>query len=66
MSAYVRIFLFLAAAIAAILVAVLVVKLVIAVAVLAAIVLVAVYLYHFVRALYRRICAPREKVMLGP
>jgi hypothetical protein len=65
MSAFVRIFLFLAAAIAAIVVAALIVKLVIALAVLAAIVLVAVYLYHFVAALYRRMCAPREKVMLG-
>jgi hypothetical protein len=65
MPALARILLFLTAAIAAIIVAALIVKLVIALAVLAAIILVAVYLYHFVAALYRRMCAPREKVMLG-
>jgi len=64
MSAYVRIVLFLAAAFAAILVALLIVKLVIALAVFAAIVALAVYVYHFIRALYRRMCAPREPVML--
>jgi len=65
MSAYVRIFLFLAAALAAVIVAVFLVKLIIVFAFVAAVIFAAIYLYHFACALYRRMNAPREPAMLS-
>jgi hypothetical protein len=64
MTAYVRILLFLTVAVVAVFVAILLVKVVVALAVLAAIVLAALFLYNFLRALIRRMSAPRAVPML--
>ncbi len=65
MSTYFRILLFLVVAVVAVFVAILLVKVMLALAVLAALVLAAVYIYHFFRALFRRIDAPAPVAMLG-
>jgi hypothetical protein len=65
MTAYVRILLYLAAAVAAIFVALLLVKLIVFLAIAAAIVLGAIYLYHFIRAFARRLGTPRVVPMIG-
>jgi len=65
MTAYIRILLCLAAAVATVFVAILLVKLVVALAIVAALVFCAIYLYHFARAIARRVCAPRPITMIG-
>jgi hypothetical protein len=65
MTAYLRILLFLVVAVVAIFVAILLVKMIVALAIVAAFVLAAIYVYHFVRALFRRMNPPAPVAMLG-
>jgi hypothetical protein len=65
MTAYLRILLFLGAAVVAVFIAILLVKMIVALALLAAVVLAGIYLYHFFRALFRRMNPPAPIAMLG-
>jgi hypothetical protein len=65
MFALIRLSLFVVAAVLAIVVAIALVKLMLVLASLAIVALAGIFVYHFVRALYRRLTAARECRMIA-